>query len=58
MTRATDADAPAPDAERLGHALERLEAALRARTATGFDRARTDTGARSVRTPTARRDGA
>ncbi len=28
--------APAPDAERLRHALERLEAALRARTATGF----------------------
>lgn len=28
--------APAPDAERLRHALERLEATLRARTATGF----------------------
>jgi hypothetical protein len=29
-------DAPAPDAARLRHALERLEATLRARTATGF----------------------
>ncbi len=35
---ARQADAPAADAERLRHALERLEAALRARTATGFTR--------------------
>ncbi len=36
VARATDAGAPAPDPDVLRHALERLEAALRARTASGF----------------------